>query len=169
MAFPLLSLCTAMAFLFLPLPWADCPKLMADDSFLLRGNFIGLQERSPILPVNENAIIYSKRMEIELKERKELPCCLNVIFPAHKENVSPSRIKNVGGQCKSGVSRNCEALKEKETQWATGDPQLKADIWRCNTLKAFIQWGSETLLQFQLKVYVCVYARLMLYLTYLIL
>lgn len=56
-----------------------------------------VRAQSNTTEVTENIIIYSKRMEIELKERKELSCCLTVIFPAPKENVSPSRIKNMGG------------------------------------------------------------------------
>lgn len=128
-----------------------------------------VRAQSNTTKVKENSIIYSKRMEIELKERKELLCCLTFIFPAPKENVSPSRIKNVGGDCESSVPTNCEALKKKETQWAAGVSQLKADIWRCNTLKAFTQWGSETAAISAQSVCTCICTWLMLYLTYLIL
>lgn len=77
---------------------SDCPKLMADESLTPKRSVHGIvKPQSNTTHVNENTLIYSKRMEIELKERKGLSCCLTVIFPGPRENVSPSRIKNMGG------------------------------------------------------------------------
>lgn len=87
-----------------------------------------VRAQSNTTKIIENTVIYSKRMEIELKERKELSCYLTVILPAPKENVSPSRIKNVGGLCKSRVSRNCEAFWKKETQEIHSSKQISGDV-----------------------------------------
>lgn len=105
-----------------------------------------VRPQSNTTKINENTIIYFRKMGTELCE-KQLSCCLAVLFPAPKEHFFPSRIKNVGGWCKSSVSTNCEALKRKEIQWATGGSQLKTDIWRCNTLEVFPHDGSETYIQ----------------------